>query len=92
MNEGRLLAFGPCWSCGHLFTFDPDLVPSIPIDPDTNWALDLDRHGQPTTYTAADYLRSVKQPVCEACVQQANELRRAHGRPLIDVLPGAYVR
>jgi hypothetical protein len=25
-------AFGPCWSCGNRFWFNPDLVPVIPID------------------------------------------------------------
>jgi len=48
-----------------VFTFNPHLVPSIPIG-------------------------GVRQPVCGACVERANIERRENGRPLIEVLPGAY--
>jgi len=37
-----------------------------------------------------DASRAVRQPVCEDCVSIANANRAAAGRPLIDVLPGAY--
>lgn len=78
--EGVLFAFGRCWSCGRSFTFDPDRVPSIPIDPVTNRPSDMG--GIPE--------RVVKQPICRGCVEAANENRRREGRPLIVVLPGAY--
>lgn len=83
MNQAddHLLAYGPCWACGRLFTFHPDLVPSIPIDPGTNRPADLG--GDPANVT--------RQPVCENCIGRANENRRATGRPLIPVLPGAYL-
>jgi len=25
-------ALGPCWACGNLFAFNPELVPSIVVD------------------------------------------------------------
>jgi hypothetical protein len=81
--SGYEVAFGPCWSCGTLFTFDADLVPSLPVDPSTNTPADVGAHSLDAEY--------VKQPICRTCVERANENRRAHGRPLIDVLPGAYL-
>lgn len=80
MDEPRLIALGDCWACGRPFPFDLDLVPSIPVDPTTNLPSDLG--GDPELV--------VKQPVCEQCLDVANERRVAQGRPPIIVLPGAY--
>jgi hypothetical protein len=80
IDHAHLFAFGPCWSCGLRFTFDPDLVPSIPIDPLTNRPSDMG--GDPDLV--------VRQPICGSCVEAANVNRRRDGRPLIVVLPGAY--
>ena len=82
MSEQQLIAFGPCWSCKQPFAFDPDLVPSLPVDPVTNLPSDM----------GGDASRCVRQPICADCVEIANENRRAAGRELIDVLPGAYGR
>lgn len=90
-EQGKFIAYAPCWSCGRSFTFDPDLVPSIPIDPDRKAPLDVDSDGSPRRWTTDEYQRSVKQPVCEVCVTAANANRKAEGRPPIDVLPGAYL-
>ena len=80
VDDGYLFAFGPCWSCGRPFTFDPDRVPSIPIDPGTN--LPSDMGGDPD--------RVVRQPICRDCVALANNNRiRDHLDPII-ILPGAY--
>ena len=65
MSGGGFFCIGECWACGAVFTFNPHLVPSIPIN-------------------------DVRQPVCGACVERANVERRENGRPLIEVLPGAY--
>lgn len=80
-DEPRLFAFGRCWSCGRSFTFDPDLVPSIPIDPSTNLPSDIG---------GTDPADAIRQPICADCVSLANADRTANGRPLIDVLEGAY--
>lgn len=77
---GYMFAMGQCWSCKRTFTFDPDRVPSIPIDPETNRPPDL----------GGDAVRAEREPVCQDCVSRANARSRAAGRPLIQVLPGAY--
>ena len=81
--SGYEICYGPCWSCGRLFTFDAEAVPSIPIDRATNAPADIGDHEPGALYD--------RQPICRDCVGRANENRRAHGRPLIDVLPGAYL-
>jgi hypothetical protein len=81
--NGYVFAFAHCWSCGFGFTFDPDLVPSIPIDPRTN---------QPPDVEPVDggYERAVKRPICASCVAQANANRSAAGRETIFVPAGTY--
>jgi hypothetical protein len=81
MTEGHLIAMGPCWSCGTLFTFDPDLVPSLPIDPETSRPPDL----------GGDPARAISQPICQDCIAKANANRSQAGRPLIHIPEGAYL-
>lgn len=80
MTAEGLFAFGPCWSCGVSFVFDPDLVPSIPIDPATSLPPDL----------GGDPENVVKQPVCRECVATANGNRIRDGLQPIVIIPGAY--
>lgn len=75
-----LFAFGRCWSCRRVFTFDPDRVPSIPIDPATNLPSDL----------GGDPAAVVRQPICRDCVDLSNDRRNRDGLDPIVVLPGAY--
>ena len=79
--SGHEVCFGRCWSCGRTFTFDAVRVPSLPVDPGSNLPSDLD--GDPS--------KLIKQPICRACITLANEKRRENGRPLIPVLPNAYL-
>jgi hypothetical protein len=79
-DGGKLFAAGPCWACKRVFTFDPDLVPSIPIDPANNLPADL----------GGDPAACIRQPLCADCVSLANADRTASGEPLIRVLDGAY--
>jgi hypothetical protein len=83
LNEDHFIAYGNCWSCGRGFSFDPDLVPSVPIDPQTRKPPDVDP-------IEGGYERAVKQPICEQCIEMANEKRVADGREPIVVLPGAW--
>lgn len=69
--SGDLVAMGRCWSCRQLFGFDPDAVPSVPIDPLTNLPPDL----------GGDPARAVNQPICPVCVGIVNPLREAAGLP-----------
>jgi hypothetical protein len=71
MTEHRLVALGRCFTCGQPFSFDPDTVPSVLIDPTTNLPPDIG-HTDP-----AD---AVKQPVCPTCVTQVNAVRRSEGK------------
>jgi len=82
-SGGYEVVFGPCWSCGVLFTFDAERVPSLPVDPVTNAPADVGEHAPDARY--------VRQPICRTCVDRANENRRQRGAPLIDVMPGAYL-
>lgn len=88
--DEHLFAFGRCWSCGQPFTFHPDLVPSIPVDPLTNLPLDVDEHGDICEVNPEAAKRAIKQPICATCIDRSNEQRRADGHELIHVLPGAY--
>jgi hypothetical protein len=76
-DESRLIAFGPCWMCKHEFTFDPETVTSIPIDPVTKLPPDLG--GDPT--------RVIKQPLCPGCIRFVNKIRGLVGQPLIPESP-----
>lgn len=75
-GEG-VIAFGwPCFMCGRPFSFHPDLVPSILIDPVT---------GQ-SPETGGDPDRALREPLCRPCVDKINAAKPGH----IRVLPGAY--
>jgi hypothetical protein len=69
-----MFVMGPCYTCGALMTYNPDHVPSIPIDPAT---------GQSAP-------GGVRQAVCAACVRRANPERVKNGLPEIVVHPDAY--
>jgi hypothetical protein len=71
MMEGQMLALGPCWGCGILFEFDPDWVPSIPVDPRTNLSPDLCTCGEPEACNE----RAVKQPICPDCMARREQAR-----------------
>jgi len=62
-------ALGPCLSCGVLFFFYPDTVPSVPIDPVTGLPPDL----------GGDPQRATRRPVCVSCRRRANPARIAAG-------------
>ena len=81
--KGVLFATGRCYGCGVFFAFDPELVPSIHVDPSTGLPPDIEPK-------AGGYDRATRQPLCEACVLAVNLGRRSAGRELIDVPAGAY--
>lgn len=77
---GYVFILGPCIACGRVFSFNPDLVPSIPVGPGPG--------GRPEPRHPDAGGR--REPVCEACVTRANPLRVANGLDPIEILPGAY--
>jgi hypothetical protein len=69
-----VFCYGACFGCGRVFGFNPDLVPSIPINPTSG---EVDPAG-------------VKEPICSVCVDVANPQRTRNGLPAIVVAAGAY--
>jgi hypothetical protein len=69
MDDGGVIAFGACVVCLVPFAFDPETVPSIPIDPTNGRSPDL----------GGDPARATKQPICPACARRVNPIREAHG-------------
>lgn len=67
---------GNCVSCGALFSFNPERVPSIRV---------LRKGGQ----WVADPTGS-REPLCQVCVERGNRIREEKGMPLIPVDPDAY--
>ena len=86
MNEGQYIGFGRCWSCRRQFTFDPELVPSVPIDPVTGLPPDVDEQIRQVEPVQLAIERAVKQPLCRNCVELVNAVRVEK----IYVPPGAY--
>lgn len=88
--SGGYFATSSCYVCGRLFTFDPDLVPSVPVDPHDWLPLDVDGYGKQKPVDPAALKRSVKLPICEHCIERVNGGRAERGLEPIAVLPGAY--
>jgi hypothetical protein len=88
--SGGYIAFGRCWSCGASLTFNPDLVPSVFVDPVTGRPPDLDVHSRMIEPSDDALARAVRAPLCPDCVEIANARRTAAGLRPIVVLPGAY--
>ncbi|MGH3540779.1 MAG: hypothetical protein ACRDTO_00140 [Mycobacterium sp.] len=66
---GAVVAIAPCFACGNPFAFNPDTVPSCPVDPLTGLPPDL----------GGDQYRAVRQPICPHCRREANPRRVAAG-------------
>lgn len=80
-DEPGYLVVGRCFACGNVFTFNPHLVPSVPIDPMTKLPPDVGK---------TDPVRAVREPLCERCVSILNRRRAEEGREPLIVLAGAY--
>lgn len=76
MGEGHLVAMGLCFVHGGLFSFDPETVPSVLIDPRTN--------RPPAAGDAEAIGRAVREPVCDDCLAVINPQRVAGGLPPIE--------
>lgn len=69
---GMELAIGPCFACGVTFSFDPDTVPAIPVDPVTLMPPDIG---------GTDPARAVNRPLCDVCLPGINQIRAEVGLP-----------
>jgi hypothetical protein len=72
---GHLIAIAPCYTCRRPFSFHPDLVTSVPIDP---------RTGQPPDLGGTDPAEAVRQPLCPSCCRRINPEREARGLEPLD--------
>jgi hypothetical protein len=87
MTNAALIGYGPCFLCGRPFTFNPNWVPSVPIDPLTGQPPDVDTHADGLEAATA---RAVKHPLCAGCVNDVNAERAQRGQRSIYVSPHAY--
>lgn len=71
MDE-MLVAMGSCFTCQNLFAFDPYTVLAIVVDPAT---------GQPVPAGGPRPPDAVNMPVCDTCIEVANEARARQGLP-----------
>lgn len=87
MSDPRnYFALGPCYFCGNTFEYDPDRVPIIVIDPQTDLPPDLTEHGVPVSdeyrvsaaFQAA-LERSQRKPICPTDVERLNKARVSRG-------------
>jgi hypothetical protein len=74
---GYMSAIGNCATCGTIFDFNPELVPSIRGYYDARGVFTVSEQGH-------------REPVCRACVETLNRGLKKYGRPPIEILPGAY--
>ena len=71
---GYAQAFSPCFQCGKTFAYNPHRVPSI------RWDIK----------SGVEDPNAPRQPICRACVEEANPLRVKKGLPKIYIHPEAY--
>jgi hypothetical protein len=75
----EILAIGPCVACENPFSFNPDNVPIVSIDPATGMPPDVD----PVTWEPLPQPRKVaetaRMPICPTCVAAVNAVRKAQG-------------
>jgi hypothetical protein len=70
----HVVAFGRCWICRRTFSFHPERVTSVLIDPLSGKPPDL----------GGDPGRARREPVCPSCCVRVNIERRDRGLPLLD--------
>lgn len=70
LEDGTVITTGPCWACGTNFTFDPDTVPAIVIDPTTK---------EPVPKEGPRPSGAYNEPLCGSCCDYAE---REAGRTL----------
>jgi len=81
--SGYVYLHGPCFACGRVFSYNPNHVPSIQVDPQTGRPPDVGPE-------PGGYQRARREPLCEACVTLANRERAAKGLEPFPVHPEAY--
>lgn len=78
------LAMGVCYGHKGRFSFNPDTVVVVMIDPVTGFPPDVAPDGSNIIPTEEARARAVTRPLCDRCVQRVNRGRAAQGRPIVD--------
>lgn len=77
----ELIGIAPCYVHGGNFSFDPDTVMSVPIDPVTGLTPDL----------GGDPSRCVQRVICPECITEiVNPERIKRGNPPVDPVGRKY--
>jgi hypothetical protein len=64
MSDDKLFAMDNCFVCGQVFSFDPETVISVWVDPVTNRPPDVNVFGEQITPDPAAVERAVRRPIC----------------------------
>jgi len=81
---GYVHLHGPCFVCKRVFSYNPNHVPSIYIDPETMLPPDVEPQA------VGGFERAERMPLCESCVTRGNEQRVAEGKEPFPIHPEAY--
>lgn len=74
------LAMDSCFLCGNTFTFHPDRVNVIRVDPETGRPPDVGPDAEPIQPTAEATARATTKCICPTCVKsKINPVRLAAG-------------
>jgi hypothetical protein len=77
---GEVFAIGPCWLCKQPFSFDPETVPVVYVDPQTGLP--------PADNDDVAILRSRRRQLCYGCARDCALIRQAQG--LADLWGGRW--
>lgn len=78
-----MTAYGPCISCGYVFGFDPERVPSTSVHPVTRCSIRPD--GTPVKVGDAD---AVREPLCPFCARRHHDAG-GEPHPVVELFPHA---
>jgi hypothetical protein len=79
VDDSAVLAVGPCVVHGGVFSFDPDRVPYVMIDPVTDRPPDVGPDGQPCEPSPEALARAYQLPLCPGCAKALNRVLTADG-------------
>ncbi|MFI6504948.1 hypothetical protein [Nonomuraea typhae] len=71
MSEDQITTIGKCYACKRTFGYIPAKVMTITIDPETGVPPDMTVLGGQREPSPEALARSVKEPICPACVERA---------------------
>jgi hypothetical protein len=73
MTDKQITTIGRCYGCKRTFGFDAQSVTTYLIDPDTGLPPGMTVFGTARDPAPESVARSVREPVCPACVEKAKQ-------------------